>query len=165
MQTSCLEEIPYFFTSGKDTWGYITVKSWWAQLCCGNKQPQILSGLNRKLKFTHVKSSTGLGNCSGQLTSMCCQYLRLFWSSGSWVSSTEPHTGNSISSRGWRKGKRSNSSLPLTFHWPYQVQRTHLPSKVREMQSSKRRRLKIWWTILMSTIKNKENLFFAQSYI
>ena len=75
--------------------GFITIKSQWAQLCWANKQLNS-QWLNRKQKFTHGKSSTVLGNLSGQLTSMCCQYFRLFLCSGNCVSSIESPTGNSM---------------------------------------------------------------------
>ena len=75
--------------------GCITVKSQWAQLRWANKQLNS-QWLIRKQKFTHGKSSTVPGNLSGQLTSMCCQYFRLFLCSGNCVSSIESPTGNSM---------------------------------------------------------------------
>lgn len=70
---------------------------------------------------------------------MCYQHFRLFWSYGSWTSFRESYSGNSMLP--WCGG--SDMSLWFTFHWPNQVTWSHLPSELREIKHSKRRRLEI----------------------
>lgn len=95
VKISCLGKNPYLFSGNKDIGGI----SWEIYNGLGFtviRPPNSQWQLKPVGDFTQVNlcSATRRSKPSVQLTSMCCQYSRLFWSSGCWINSRDSHSGN-----------------------------------------------------------------------